>query len=471
VTHTKGDPEKGSEWSTQELYRVSQWGQVITNTEITDTTTWTDETEISTESVPEVTTTETFYDRIPVTIGPSRPRGGKPYVGGSFNRVRGGTLSFSLLNDAIDLEFALNMLKKQVEYKVLANPRILVVDNETADFKIVRQVPYRELLQVSREDPITYTAFKNVGVQLQVTPQIGADGMIRLHIVPEFGTLVSQNAVSVLTGQDRLERDTYQLALGVPTVDVRQTDTMALVKNGQTIAIGGMRKRETSKDVSKVPLLGDIPLLGKLFRSKTESVSVSELVILITPRIINASGAVPAELSAHGENGIPKQFGAAYRPEQDYGRVSESSNRVSRNAQTSRDIVRTDTVPILKAAYAYLKAGRFQLAGEMLESLIARDPTNGTAHQYLGYCNLKLGNVDRAIENYVTAVNLNAADWEAHRGLGVAYMVKARSDSDSNLAGKALEQWRISLHIKPDQAKSSMLARMIEMYSLQDRIK
>jgi len=431
------------------------------------------------EVVPEVTTTETFYDKIPISYSSqyNRPTGGKPYVGGSFDRVRGGTLSFSLLNDAIDLEFALNMLKKQVEYKVLANPRILVLDNETANFGTVRQIPYRELMQVAREDPITYTAFKNVGVQLEVTPQIAEDGMIKLHIVPEFGMLVSQNAVSVLTNKDDFGRDVYQNVLGMPTVDVRRTDTVALVRNGQTIAIGGMRKRETSKTISKVPLLGDIPLLGNLFRSKTESVSINELVILITPRIINLTGSVPAELSEYGKNGIPKAFRGdkkfarpqaqaigkpkAGKPKPQHsavGNVLESSDKAP---QTAEQIPQTS----LQLAYGHLKAGRFQLAKEMLEYLIARKPGNGRAHQYLGYCNLKLGNVERAIQNYATAVHLNAADWEAHRGLGVAYMVKARSDSNSDLAGKAIEQWRISLDIRPDQAKARAMSRMIEMYS------
>jgi len=415
-------------------------------------------TEATTEAVPDVTTTETFYDQVPLTIGPSRPRGGRAFVGGSFDRARGGTLSFSLLNDAIDLEFALNMLKKEVEYKVLANPRILVLDNETANFGTVREVPYRELLQVSREDPMTYTAFKDVGVQLEVTPQIAEDGMIKLHIVPEFGTLVSQNAVNVLTRKDDFGRDVYQNVLGMPTVDVRRTDTVALVRNGQTIAIGGMRKRETSKTISKVPLLGDIPLLGNLFRSKTESVSISELVILITPRIINITGTVPAELSEYGKNGIPKAFRNVRKPQKDDGQGVESSDNDAQIGESNPKLM-------LKVAYGHLKAGRFQLAKEMLEYLIARRPGNGRAHQYLGYCNLKLGNVERAIVNYAAAVDLNAADWEAHRGLGVALMVKARSDSDPDLAAKAIEQWRISLDIRPDQAKAREMARMIEMYS------
>jgi hypothetical protein len=352
----------------------------------------------------------------------------------------------------------------------------MVLDNATANFGTVRQVPYRELLQVSREDPMTYTAFKDVGVQLEVTPQIAEDGMIKLHIVPEFGMLVSQNAVNVLTSKDDFGRDVYQNVLDMPTVDVRRTDTVALVKDGQTIAIGGMRKREASKTLSKVPLLGDIPLLGNLFRSRTESVLINELVILITPRIINLTGSVPGELREYGKNGIPKAFrgdkefarpqaqaigkpkaGKPKPQDSAVGNVLESSDKAP---QTAEQIPQTS----LQLAYGHLKTGRFQLAKEMLASVITAQPNNSTAHQYLGYCNLKLGDIDEAIENYATAVDLNGADWEAHRGLGVAYMVKARSDSDSDLAGKAVEQWRISLDIKPDQVNGWVLAKMIETY-------
>lgn len=192
----------------------------------------------------------------------------KPFVGGSFDRERGGALHFSILNDAIDLDFVLSILSKQTEAKLLANPRVLVLDNETADFEIVREIPYRELQQVGRMDPITYTAFKNVGVSLKVTPHIARDEMIRLRIIPEFSVLVGQNID------------------GVPTVDARRTDTITMVKDGQTVAIGGLRKTETSRNISKVPLFGDLPLLGGLFRSETESEQVNELVVFITSRII-----------------------------------------------------------------------------------------------------------------------------------------------------------------------------------------
>jgi len=214
----------------------------------------------------------------------------KPFAGGSFDSIRGGTLRFSVLNDMVDIDLALSILHKEVEAKLLANPRVLVLDNETANFEIVREIPYRELLQVAREDPITYTEFKNVGVQLKVTPHIARDGMIRLHIVPEFGVLVSQDAIGVQAGIVRNELGIptvdNRMVLGVPTVDTRRADTIAMIRDGQTIVIGGLRKREATKSISKVPVLGDIPLIGGLFKSETESVKINELVIFITTRIV-----------------------------------------------------------------------------------------------------------------------------------------------------------------------------------------
>jgi len=211
------------------------------------------------------TETEAVYDKPPLIMSNWRRR---EFGGGSFDRITGGTLSFSVLNDAIDVDLALTILHSQVEARLLANPRILVLDNETAKFEIVREIPYRELLQVTREDPMSYTDFKKVGVDLQVTPHIARDGMMRLKIEPKF---------SVLVGQDMY---------GVPTVDARRLETTAMIKDGQTIAIGGLRKREVTKDVARVPVLSDIPLLGGLFKSETESVIINELVVFITSTII-----------------------------------------------------------------------------------------------------------------------------------------------------------------------------------------
>lgn len=255
------------EVTTTEIGRSDAW-QERTNTivgtergdpdDYTDTMTEHSWTNASTE-------TEKTYINPPAMLTNVRR---KPFVGGSFDRITGGTLRFSVLNNAVDIDFMLSVLHQQVEAKLLANPRVLVLDNETANFEIIREIPYRELRQVAREDPITYTEFKNVGVNIQVTPHIAKDGMIRLHIVPEFGVLVSQDAS------------------GIPTVDTRRANTTAMVKDGQTIVIGGLRKRETTKDISKVPVLGDMPFFGGLFQSETESKVTRELLVFITPQIV-----------------------------------------------------------------------------------------------------------------------------------------------------------------------------------------
>jgi type II secretory pathway component GspD/PulD (secretin) len=261
----------------------------ITETETTRTRPTTETETIRTGPTTETTTSgirgfDRYYDQLENSAFSKKTetkryitRRRRPFVGGSFDRVQRGSLSFSLLNDTVDLELALHALHQQVEAKLLANPRVLVLDNETANFEIVREFPYRELRQVAREDPITYTEFKDVGINLKVTPHITRQQMIKLHITPEFSVLVSLDPA------------------GVPTVDARRADTVALIRDGQTIAMGGLRKRETAKNISKVPILGDLPLLGGLFRSESESVQINELVVFITTQIVTEPVLSPAE--------------------------------------------------------------------------------------------------------------------------------------------------------------------------------
>ena len=372
---------------------------------------------------PATKETETRYTDLPAIMTNLRR---KPFAGGSFDRIRGGTLSFGVLNDAVDIDLALTILQTQVETKLLANPRVLVLDNETANFEIVREIPYRELRQVGREDPITYTEFKNVGVNLKVTPHIARDGMIRLHIVPEFGVLVSQNIE------------------GVPTVDTRRADTVTLIKDGQTIALGGLRQRQNSKYIAKVPVLGDIPLVGRLFQSESESVKINELLVFITTRIITEP-----ELS-----------------EVEQARADEIEKVLSGDNNKSQKVINSsDPEIMISQAVAALKSGRYSSAKQLLTTVTQLQPGNSTAYQYLGYCHLRLDEADKAIESYNKAIEINAKDWQAHRGLGVAYMLKALDTQDEALKAKALQQWHLSLDINPEQPKYEELLKLIRTYS------
>ena len=181
-----------------------------------------------------------------------------------------GFLRFGLLNESIDLDMQLRAEQENTDAKLLANPRILVLDNETAFFDIVTEQPYIERT-ITGATIVETVKFKEVGVKLQVTPHITRDGMMRLHIAPEFGVLVAR----VQAGSSN-----------VPVVNTRKVNTTALIKDGQTVVIGGLRKKAVSKQINKIPLLGDLPLLGGLFRFEGEDTAITELVVFITPRII-----------------------------------------------------------------------------------------------------------------------------------------------------------------------------------------
>ncbi len=113
-------------------------------------------------------------------------------------------------------------------------------------------------------------------------------------------------------------------------------------------------------------------------------------------------------------------------------------------------------------ARAYLRSGRYSAAKELLTDTIDMQPDNGIAHQYLGFAELKLKNTQTAIDSYKRAVEIDENDWMAHKGLGVAYMLMAMKDRDETMQAKALEQWNISLQIKPDQPK---LKKLLERYT------
>ena len=207
----------------------------------------------------------------------SNPTAGRkdPFIRGLFNNATSktgssdkGLLRLGWFNAGIDIDTMLKAQQEITSAELLANPRILVLDNETANFEIIREIPYTESTALGGAGVTETILFKEVGVTLEVTPHITRDGMLRLHIIPEFGVVASTSEG------------------GIPTVDTRKLDTITLVQDGQTVVLGGLRKKEVSKQVNKIPLLGDLPLVGGLFRFEGEDTTITELVVFITPRII-----------------------------------------------------------------------------------------------------------------------------------------------------------------------------------------
>jgi type II secretory pathway component GspD/PulD (secretin) len=134
----------------------------------------------------------------------------------------------------------------------------------------------------------------DVGVKLRVTPLTGGGGEITLTIDPEM-TEISN--VSELDPKS-----------GLPVLSTRQTGTTVRVKDGETVMIGGLTQRQTEERTTKIPLLGDLPLIGSLFRSRSESTVTSDLAVFITPHILTPEGRLADEAQ---ETQIRERFGLA----------------------------------------------------------------------------------------------------------------------------------------------------------------
>jgi general secretion pathway protein D len=163
----------------------------------------------------------------------------------------------------------LNALRSDTKFQVLSTPKIFTSNNVEAEINISQSIPY---ITSSRQDVngnFTYSySFQDVGVVLTVTPRITSNGMVTMQ--------VNQ------TANDLQGYTTFN----APIINQRQANTTVSVKDGETIILGGIIRKTINTDVRKVPLLGDIPLLGNLFRSNSKTSQKTELLVFLTPRVV-----------------------------------------------------------------------------------------------------------------------------------------------------------------------------------------
>jgi len=186
---------------------------------------------------------------------------------------------FSVISGTI--RHVLHALQQKSDVEILASPSTLVVSGQSATIRAVEEIPYKELIDSATggQEALSSTQFKDVGVNLQVTATVTDGNDIFLMVDAE------QN---VRTGQSEQ---------GVPIVDTRQATTSLLLKDGQIVIIGGLRREEKTEEISQIPLLGDLPIIGNLFKSTKTVKNESELVVLLSPHIDRGRPA-PADIVA-----------------------------------------------------------------------------------------------------------------------------------------------------------------------------
>ncbi|MEZ6317879.1 MAG: secretin N-terminal domain-containing protein [Phycisphaerales bacterium] len=206
----------------------------------------------------------------------SSKAGGDGYVFDALAAGSGVATALGVPNLAVassDFGLLIRALQAQGKLEVLSRPQVQVNDNEAAFINVGENIAITD--GVERRDNVTtaIVSRKDVGITLDVTPSISSDGYVRLDISPE---------ISILS--DR----TTQISEDVeaPIITQRRVETTVTIKDGETVVIGGLIQTNDSQTKTKVPLLGDIPLVGGLFRTNEKSQIKTELLVILTPHVI-----------------------------------------------------------------------------------------------------------------------------------------------------------------------------------------
>lgn len=211
--------------------------------------------------------------------------GNPPAPGGGFLEGSGPDQQFSdavnlfLFSPNANLGVFIQALQSRGLFKSLAEPNLMAVDGEEATFLAGGEFPF-PIVQGGGVTNAVTIQFKEFGIRLDFTPTVTNSGNIRLHVAPEVSALDFSNGLEFA-------------GFLIPSLLVRRAETEIELMDGQTFAIAGLIDNSMVDNISKVPLLGDIPILGALFRSKDLRQRRSELLVLVTPHLVEPLDEAP----------------------------------------------------------------------------------------------------------------------------------------------------------------------------------
>jgi type IV pilus assembly protein PilQ len=188
---------------------------------------------------------------------------------------------------ASDFRVLVSFLNSTGETELLASPRIVTADNTPARINIAQQFPIPQFTfnQQTASLEVSGFEFKDIGVLLTVTPHINKSGFITMVLKPEISSF----------DPTRLQTFGGAVAAQIPIINTRNLEASVLIKDGHTLALGGLILEDHNRTFTKVPLMGDIPGLGAAFRSKSFEKNKRNLLIFITPTIVGPEGSTGLE--------------------------------------------------------------------------------------------------------------------------------------------------------------------------------
>ena len=191
------------------------------------------------------------------------------------------TPGFSYVFSEGDVKAVVNLLDQVSDLNVISSPQLFVLDNQTAKLEVGNQVPLvtRTLATpISAGDFATSNSveYQQTGVVLEVTPRVNAGGLVTMEIAQKVSEVVNSTVTTTVTSQ-------------TPTISNRSVETTVSVQGGETVALGGLIRDSRSNTSSGVPFLSRLPVIGWLFGTKANIADRTELLVLITPRVVGSS--------------------------------------------------------------------------------------------------------------------------------------------------------------------------------------
>lgn len=286
----------------------------------------------------------------------------------------------------------LNAYKNDSDINIVSTPQILTTDNKKAEISVGENVPYitSENTNASEQNYTNYE-YRDVSTKLTITPQINQAETLRLEIATE-----------VIKLKDNTNN--------TPTTFKRTADTTVIVKNNETVVIGGIIGQDSTNSTTKVPLLGDIPVLGWLFRADSQRRTQTNMFVFITPRIIKN----PADLA-----------GVTVKKEAQMGEVMpEVKGDLFREADASH------ALRLAEMGFDRMKQGKNSEAKDYFIEALDIDPNNPYALYNLGVIYEGEGNRQAAVEKYqrviLTGSSVTAVESTDPEIVGVPLLQLAR---------------------------------------------
>ena len=391
----------------------------------------------------EVTLNDTFklgvdFSLLPGFFNSSGTNHAGGLAGGAMVRGGNGAASTAFqagFTNAGQFSLVIDALEQQGQVRVLSSPRISTLNNVTANIRVVQQVPVIERQVIDSESGSRTefsVRFEEAGVAVDVTPQIAEDQTITCRVRPAI-TEVS----GFIETPDNLIRE--------PILNTRTLETVLRVQNGQPILLGGLRGKRTSENLDMVPVLGDIPLLGGLFRKTSHTLEETELVIVLMPRILTPAWrredlrrglgrllrlrrsykATPIERLTESASRWVRQH-LAEQPssnDPDGERRARLKTSVSQPSAAKRTITRRSLSQLsFRKGLSAFERGELDIGQKRIREALALDPDHSDAWLLRGLFDLRKGNVVAAREALRSCLDRAPKNVFAQNNLGLVHL-------------------------------------------------